>query len=156
MNQNLTNTIYYSSLHMCYITFLQCVYTIQKTVSVKHQPINQCTRKIFGSLVRWTDSSLNSLQLRRRWHCKKIWIQTVNWRVKYVEYNLHTWERLVYYYQGVGNFEIVIFVLESGRKLVSYFSKFPGYHIRLIEYTMTRSTTTDKLYHIRFDLIYCA
>ena len=92
-----------------------------------------------------------------------------------MEYNLHTWERLVYYYQGVGNFEIVSFVVESGRKLVSYFGKFPGYHIRLIEYTMTRSTTTDKLYHIRlieytmtrstttdklyhirFDLIYCA
>ena len=35
---------------------------------------------------------------------------------------------LVYYYQGVGNFEIVSFVVESGRKLVSYFSKFPGYH----------------------------
>ena len=35
---------------------------------------------------------------------------------------------MVYYCQGVGNFEIVSFVVESGRKLVSYFSKFPGYH----------------------------
>ena len=80
-----------------------CLYHPEK-VSVQHQPINQCTRKIV--------KILNT-------NCKLS-----------VEYKLHTWKQLVHYYQGVGNFEIISQLIRYARASSNY-SDFLKRHLHL-------------------------